>query len=357
MGNYEFRSYDPEFKQGLLLLQSHFWGANDSRNSAYFEWKYEKNPYMEPCIVMALDGRQVVAMLGVYGAQWEAGKNYKPTICPCAADAIVHPAHRMRGLFKQMMNALFSELLARGHEHIFAMSAGTMSYPGFLSTGWKSIAPVETLHRRERHYVRKSLRKVHSTLSRETTIDPFSNLDQKGAGNESIVAKQSRPIEMAALANTLPESARVRHTRDSVYFQWRFANPFSRYRFIYSGADSIDGYLVLQTAADGKRATATIVDWDACDEAVRTRLLQAVVANGGFDDLFAWSASWTGNSKDILRNFGFLPANTRATNRDSPVLVRPLQKLNEAESWRLNGRLLTDPNSWDLRWLYSDHCR
>jgi hypothetical protein len=44
---YEIVKYCPEFKQQVLKLQTHLWSPDVTVNSAYLEWKYERNPYMK----------------------------------------------------------------------------------------------------------------------------------------------------------------------------------------------------------------------------------------------------------------------------------------------------------------------
>lgn len=96
---YEIRKYDSHFKEQILDLQQYHWGPARERNAAYFEWKYERNPYISiPIILVALKNASVIGMLGMFGTKWEFGEGQRSMICPGAADLVVHPAHRRRGL-------------------------------------------------------------------------------------------------------------------------------------------------------------------------------------------------------------------------------------------------------------------
>jgi len=359
MDDYEIRKYDPQFKQQLLDLQSHHWRHDHARRAAYFEWKYERNPYMEtPSIVVALKEQQVVGMLGMYGAKWEFGKDRQYTLCPCPADVVVEPSHRRRGLFKRMMIVLFEELVSRGYRHTFALSAGTNSSPGLLSIDWRIIGPAETMRRRHhRARFREYLRRAGASLGvSEPRKHAFSLLDQNIAKGGILIRSMARPAQMEQLIHRLDYDGRIRHVRDADYFGWRFQNPFSDYRFLFSGEDSLEGYLVLQASYDADRLSATIVDWEASTFEIRMKLLQTAVECGRFENLFTWSVMLPDDLKALLRKLGFKPVGEKGGKRDRPVLVRPLQNAKQEENWWLGGYSLIEPASWDLRWLYSDHC-
>jgi GNAT superfamily N-acetyltransferase len=359
MDDYEIRKYDLQFKNQLLQLQAHHWGRDNARNAAYFEWKYERNPYMEmPSIFLALKDEVVVGMLGMYGAKWEFGKDRQISFCPCPADVVVHPAHRRKGLFKRLMLAQFQDLTARGFVHTFALSAGTMSYPGLISLGWKSIGSIETMRRHQEQNFKRPLQKLKAALRLpEPRKKPFFSLDQVSGKRGIVIQKTARPEQMSQLVKRLSYDGRIRHVRDAPYFAWRFQNPFSQYRFLFYGSNVLDGYLVLQASYDSCKSSATIVDWEASTLEIRIELIQAALECGLFEDLFAWSAMLSDDVRVVLRDLGFKPVSTTGGNHDSPVLVRPLQDIENKENWKLGHYCLFDRSSWDLRWVYSDHCR
>jgi len=69
---YEILKYRPEFKEHLLELQTHLWSPDLALNRAYFEWKYDHNPYINPPLIyIALYNGQVVGMRGLMGAAWQ----------------------------------------------------------------------------------------------------------------------------------------------------------------------------------------------------------------------------------------------------------------------------------------------
>ena len=45
--SYEIVKYDSEYKNQLIGLQKLLWSPDVAVNAAYFEWKYERNPYSD----------------------------------------------------------------------------------------------------------------------------------------------------------------------------------------------------------------------------------------------------------------------------------------------------------------------
>jgi GNAT superfamily N-acetyltransferase len=358
MDDFEIREYDSRYKDQLLDVQVHHWGSDRARNAAYFEWKFEQNPYMAiPSIFLGLKDGQVVGMLGMFGSRWEFGTDRRSAMIPCPSDAVVEPEHRRQGLFHRLFLAQFQHLADQGFRHSIALSVGNMSFSGLLSLGWKSIGAIQTMRKQEQQTLKSPLQKLRTAL-RLPGIQkkPFSSLDQCPGGRGIMIQKTPRPEQMTLLVERLGYDGRIRHVRDSEYFTWRFRNPFSQYRFLFSGTDPLDGYLVLQAAYDSCKSSATIVDWEGSTFDIRVKLLQAALEWGRFENVFAWSAMLSKEVKAVLRDLGFQWVGEKQKNRDRPVMVRPLQNLDQEENWRLNHHPLTESSSWDLRWLYSDHC-
>jgi hypothetical protein len=96
--NYEAVKYNPEHKKQVIELQKHLWSPDvdvNDVNAAYFEWKYERNPYMDsPFLSLALYEGRVVGMGGMFGAKWQIGNPSQTFLCPRSVDSLVAPDHR-----------------------------------------------------------------------------------------------------------------------------------------------------------------------------------------------------------------------------------------------------------------------
>lgn len=72
--NYEIRSYHPDFKVQIINLERFLWGENVKENIAYFDWKYEKNPYSKEIIgTVGLYKGKVVGFIGFPASKWFLG--------------------------------------------------------------------------------------------------------------------------------------------------------------------------------------------------------------------------------------------------------------------------------------------
>jgi GNAT superfamily N-acetyltransferase len=376
-GRYQIARYTPELERHLVRLLTHLWTGEPALNSAYFRWKYAENPYFaDPLVHLALCDGQVVGMRGMCGARWQVGAPPGTFAAPYADDLVVAPEHRNQGLFTRIMRAALDELAGRGLDYVVNLSAGRVTSLGSLSMGWKSAGGVGPVGlRSQRVGVRQRvsavldrtqfLRRIASAPSLFVHAErrgPFARLDRTAArvrrydGGAVSLSKDARPEAMADLVARLPLDGRFRHVRDATYLAWRFRNPLREYRFLYTGDDRLDGYLVLQCqrGAHG-RARVNVVDWEATDASIRDTLLDAALT-GAFAELVTWTASLDADTRDLLRRRGFTPIDEADAARGVPgVLIRPVRDDALRTDWTIGGRRLLDLANWDLRMLYSMH--
>lgn len=375
--SYEIVKYSPEFKSRVAKLREHLQSPDVTLNAAYLEWKYGRNPYMDsPLIYIALHEGQVVGMRGMWGAKWQIGCPSQTLVGPCAGDLAIDPAHRDQGLFTKIMEVALKDLAARGYTYVFNLGAGPATYFGSLMTGWRSAGPLQTAHRRTEEGTIH--RRLHRYISRRLPFfspaekhDPFCSLDKNGAlrrgeaGTNVDIVRNPRPQAMAELVERIGNDGRIRHVRDQQYFEWRFQNPLSAYRFLYWQGARLEGYLVLRTSVYPHRFAEgiSIVDWEAANLQVWADLLQAAVLWGNFNKLMIWSANLPAEAKSVLQSAGFelsgeaksLGRSYRAGADRTGVLVRPVREEMLAETdWVLGDRRLLNLGDWNLRMIYSD---
>jgi hypothetical protein len=374
---YEIVPYHPELLERVVRLQRHLWSPVETLNAAYFTWKHERNPYVgSPLVYLALHGRQVVGMRGMFGARWEHGPPRTTFLGLCADDMVIAPAHRERGLVSQIMRAALGDLARRGYGYIFNLTAGPATFMASLATGWRSTGSLKPVWRSEPRGI--DLRRIRRALERiplawryaeslgiVSSIQrrPFSRLDRNGARRRGGVSRhisladQPRAEAMAALVERIGHDGRLRHVRDRAYFDWRFANPLCEYRFLFWDDVQLEGYLVLQTPAwpAPTRRSCRIMDWEASHEEVRAALLQAAIVWGQFPELVSWSATLPEGARRALDENRFAPVDgpPQSLPRVQPsVLVRPTRDEWLRDEWVVGTRRLLDLASWDLRRLY-----
>jgi hypothetical protein len=194
---------------------------------------------------------------------------------------------------------------------------------------------------------------------------PFHALDRNGRRRAGQVTLERTPWpgRMAALVADLGGDGRIRHVRDRGYFEWRFQNPLSTYRFLYWMSAELEGYLVLHAPAHRPGGPVSLIDWEARDRRVLAGLLEAALTWGRFGDLSVWTAAVPAGGRALLRDSGFVAAPTTEsighafrTKRLRPTLLATAvgAGATTAQEWTVDGRRVLDLESWDLRMVYSD---
>jgi acyl carrier protein/GNAT superfamily N-acetyltransferase len=370
---YEIVPYSGGFKSQVAELQRYLWSSDPRLSRQYFEWKYERNPYLQPPLLfLALSGHEVVGMRGVIGSRWELGTPARSIVLPYATDLVTRPDHRNRGLITTILKSPFKELAARGYQYAINLSASPMTLAVSLRLGWRSAGDAGLMVRRGWGWSREL--QAHRLLHRIPGLwrladrlapivagvrgRPFRTLDAKswirrGQPARVIVAQAPRPDAMAALVRRLGHDGRLRHVRDVEYFSWRFQNPLATYRFLFHGGEQPDGYLVLEASTSdlSDRNTVTIVDWEGVDDDVKAKLLDAALTWGGFVAINSWSSTLSDSSRNCLANAGFVqPEDAGRFGRRRPaVLIKPVQENVNGGNWLLERSRLLDLESWDLR--------
>jgi GNAT superfamily N-acetyltransferase len=374
--DYEPVRYRPDLKKQVVELQTHLWSPSQPLNTAYFEWKYERNPYLpEPLVYLMMHDGQAIGMRGFFGVRWEAGIPALRFTGLYADDMVIAPDHRKRGLASRVMAFAFDDLAKQKFEYAFNLSAGPETFRSSLSMGWRSAGWMQPMRWRSWQTALGSgvgqlvkrlpavSRKLGSLgLTRhEQSLRSLADKDVKRIRRmfraPAAVSVQNEPRceEMAQLVERIENRGRIRHVKDSEYLAWRFQNPLSRYQFIFWDEDRLEGYLVLQEYASesAHRERVNIVDWEASNEVVRARLLQSAIAIAQGKRLVIWAATMPPAAIAILECNGFKSL-TRPTDSGPPaLLVRPLRQDQLNASWMLAGRPLLDLASWDLPMLCS----
>lgn len=283
--NFEIIRYRPEHKEQVLELGIDLWSCDRSLRAAYFEWKYERNPYVKkPLIYLAVFNGKVVGMRGFHGVRWECGIPARTCVGLYADDMVVASEHRQRGLMAKIMTGAFEDLVGKGYDYVFNLSAGLPTLMSSLSMGWRSAGWVGPMLRRSkftdlRRLILPYMRKLpifSNAIDLVASLRPKHSLETVRFTRTNDVAKRGPPIsivdnprcqDMADLVSRIGSDGRIRHVLDSEYFQWRFQNPLSRYRYVYCGENHLQGYLVVQeyTSEGAYRNLLNIVHWEAID--------------------------------------------------------------------------------------------
>jgi len=368
--DYELRLFDVEMAAEVAELRRRTWGGSRELNEKYLAWKYDRNPYLpERVMGVALEGGRVVAIRGAMGTCWESDVPGSPHVLPCAADFIIDPVHRGRGLYEGLTAFVLEDLERRGHTHIVNLSAHSQNYvASVVVLGWRAVgrfgllaypaapSPPTAASAAEAGGTTPAAfaRWVRRRLSRTSAGSPFAAFDRaaSGADGRIVATAEPRAEALAAVVRRLGHGGRLRHVRDAEYFAWRLGNPLSAYRFLYVGDQDQTGYLILQRGL--AHPSTSILDWEATNADVRGELLDAALRLGSFESVRISSASLASAAVAQLHDAGFAPDEIAGHGDGARrFLVRPVGGVDEARWW-LGSRRLDLPESWDLRLLFSD---
>ena len=133
----KIKKYSKKYKSRLIELLEFLWeNPDESERIKKFEWLYENNPYQkEPFIYVALDDEKLVGSRAFVPSDFIVDGNIIKTFC--AADAIIHPDYRRRGIFSQLQSALIQDIRSQFSDNciIIALSSNQFSTPGHIKLG------------------------------------------------------------------------------------------------------------------------------------------------------------------------------------------------------------------------------
>ncbi|MCZ6799066.1 MAG: GNAT family N-acetyltransferase [Nitrospirae bacterium] len=364
---YEILKYRPELKKDILDLQTYLWSPDLALNAAYFEWKYDQNPYIDqPLIHVAVYKGQVVGMRGLMGAAWQRDGATQVEVCPCAADVVIHPQHRNRGLFETLTRAALQEAAHRGYPFAFNLSGARVTVMSLLAMGWRSVGKLHTMYWCSP--VKKVLKSIQTRarklLKREPAIERnvFHVLDLHGKGGSPItgarvsVQQTACPDEMFGLVNRIQRRQGLRHTTDPQYLAWRFRNPLANYRFLFWTGDQLEGYIALQSSVTRARPWIGVVDWAVANMQVWADLLKAAMRWGRFSELRIWSSTLSEEERAVLLEVGFRDLHEGSMGGSlQTILVTSTTAESQSKDWGLNNESLLELPNWNVRMIDSDN--
>ena len=371
---FEIVRYQSDHKEQVLQLQQHHWGPDAALNRAYFEWKYEQNPYLtQPALCLALHRGEVVGMRAIVGAKWWLGTSRRTIVIPCTDDFVIAPDHRDRGLASALIHAAFAYASDLGHSFLLSLRASSVNVLASLGAGYRSIGALEPAGRagpQHAHFkrARQLLRRTRflwryadsPLLLAPSERMPFRRLDRSAEtptsrGSRIRIERTPLPAAMAEMEDRLPPDDRIRQAHDPEYFDWVFRNPGLEFRYLFWESEGqLEGYLVLQRSllSRGEPASVWVSDWEGTSDAIRADLLDAAVRHGCFSQFATWTATYPESVKATLTRFGFVPIDLERRARGQPAaLIRPVRDADPDREWTLEGRQVMGLDNWRFRLL------
>ncbi|MFB8752981.1 hypothetical protein [Streptomyces parvulus] len=339
MNDYRITTYEPRHRGAVVEFQQMLWQGGAAGNSAYFDWKFGANPYLDDrYVTLAWQESELVGMLGVFGSCWEVDGHGR-VMLPCLADTVVAPAHRGGPLFGRMLEWLVERL--RADEVPWLLDFGDQpAGPAMLMSGWTAVGPWP---------VAVAEREVLASGEGEWSAREAVRGPRSGA---TITPVATSLPEMPALAAETRSRGSVRVVRDEEYFRWRSRNPLARYFHLVAEEQGTVGYLIAHRTAvdtdDGPTPT-TIVECEALDDDVWRDLVEAAVATLPGKVVTMWVRDLAPAREQSLASLGLSP--TRPSGRLSQDIHLPKLVMRSTGVVDDAGPLATlaSPDVWDMR--------
>jgi len=307
-------------------------------------------------------------MRGFHGARWRVGSRGALDHSFCACDLVVDPAHRKKGIHREVTQAGLQELRRRGHRFVFNMSANPQNYLSSLKAGWRLIAPFGTVRKDTPRSVRAQRWKFR--LQKTPFFWKYAHLAEtfwSGKGVDDLDKRPAIAIENGTLTVARKPDLQLfmriaersafgngfGHVRTPEFLEWRYQNPRHDYRFVTFDGTRGCGYLVLHGPRGPRRGRMSIVDWHASDAEIRDRMIDAIVELGVLDALAIWSVCLPGEMKEKLsrRDFAAVDESRGVESYRPGLLVKPL---DETTDWTLSGQDISNIENWNLRMIDAD---
>ena len=143
MSPYAIERFRPGLLRGVADLRRSLFGNTLQATTAYFDWMYGENPYIEePPLIVAVHDGAPVGMRGTLGTQWECPTFNGEHVLPSLTDTCIAPGHRDQGLYSELTDRILDQFAAQGHSHVLNMTpsaenfiASTVSPGGFTPVG------------------------------------------------------------------------------------------------------------------------------------------------------------------------------------------------------------------------------
>ena len=368
--SYDIVKYDPIYTDQICELEKEIWSPDPDVNKSYLQWKYIDNPYSDtPKVYLAVSEGRVIAARGMYDSKWQLG-NVVFT-APCAGDTVIHPDYRNNAVYRDLTNFLKNDLYELGHRYLFSFSAGPATLLHSLAIGWKSIGRIRMMSREPHPGTalgkltgeRKIKKLMKNTMAANFLRRAVNKFGRSKALNykKNIHAKiriEENPIpdEMAELAGKLAKDDKLVLARDEKFFKWRYANPLSKYVFLYWYDKELKGYLTAQTPLyrNDSMRKFNITELEGANSTIKMDLLKSAVSLLDTRSVSIWSNMLNEDCRDFLASHGFIESKSTGSAAEYTPTVLVTMTKGPSSEIEHRGTNLLDINNWDLKMIYSD---
>jgi GNAT superfamily N-acetyltransferase len=326
-----------------------------------WDWKYIQNPLSSTAaeVIVALEeGKIVGARPFLLTEMWIENKK---VVTAQHCDTMVHPEHRNKGIFNAMGQFAIKYL----REHSYALSygfPGPMSRPGFLSQGYRIVAPIDIgfwpingrkllSHKLKNRLLGNGLGYIYDKLLHTKKRPAIQNIFKVETFDQ--FTDELKDID------TLREGSEIDLVRSEANLRWRFDyHPRHHYKYILAKIDQkLCGYALIsiQEQPNGQ-IYGIIIDYlikggdIACFRTLMDRSLQEF-EKSECDIVVIWAFSDPIFMDDLLKNFGFKSSTKFPYNRAIGHSYLDVILIDDRIIERIN---IYDKANWRITYAYQD---
>lgn len=376
-GEYRIEEFRPELLDGMASVFGLLLGRNSDRSRECLQWKHLEAPTGGGPILLAVThgaSHDVVGMTGYIPTKFAIGSTGRVVRLACWVDLVVRPDHQKRGLGALLETESTTVLKRKGFPAAIGLSQNPATTALSSGRGWLPIGHATHARLgqprtadgtssgggRLQRLARRGIRAVRRRIA-SVAPSSFSLFDRRAprdapAGFPVEASRDPRPAAMVRLAAACEDGRRLQRVRDEEYFQWRFRNPISNYRFLYKWDDDrLRGFLVMQEFVNQTDGRVAFVDITTESSQVAVDLLRSALALGGFGHVTMLAHSLADDVHEYLGRHGFRFEGPR---RGVPSLIlKPLETVEPGQSDCVPLFDLINPmvlDSWHLQLIDSD---
>jgi GNAT superfamily N-acetyltransferase len=357
VAEYIIRPYQPDDKEEFLSLFETVMGKK--RTTDWFDWKYEKNPYVDHVpMIVALNEGTVIGARPLFALPLVINGEQDIALQP--GDAMVHPEYRRQGLFSRMMEQMV-EKYSESCPFYFSFP-NSLSEPAHIKHGSQIVS------KRSSYYRIENPSSIAETRTDRDMIQLISRIGTPiakkyyrfrdaitGEGELSTIRTESDPpvADLAALYRTsVPD--KIHAFRDEQFYQWRLKNPDWKYTTYIAGGDAgLEAAIITGTSVDSDSIITKLTDVvpvETAPDSVLVGLISQILADHSETDLFV--APSQGIPDSVLKKFGFHPDTTPPLSFLASQTTHVVRTLTT--SWTHNGMNITNPDNWLLTFIEED---
>jgi len=225
------------------------------KQSEWIDWKYRKNPYGEPILVIAESNGKIAGMQALIPRLYYSNNNPIQTVE--AVDAFVRPSFRRDGIYQHIWiktlqivkarNLVLTTFPSTKSQSIGAMRKEGLKTLGALNTYLNILRPAALLERKNLHRLSWVYKNV---------FEPFHRVNRT-PDNLSVDVLEITEFQRSEQ----PENMMIVGGRSQEYLNWKFCDsPMNDYTSVlFSEASENIGFAAFRIASD--KATLTVHDY------------------------------------------------------------------------------------------------